>query len=554
MQKGVSRSLSFMPEKFKQYLGRIFTAQVLNEQGRLIMEEVASREQLERVIETIPDGVIIMDKDGCILFANAATEAIFGLARKDIIGRIHSDPVFKVTTIDGKPILKKEHPFAKVFQTGEPVYNFEHVHERPDGTRVIVSANAAPLYDKKGAVVGLVASLTDTTERKKAEEELKESERRFRKMLEEVELVAVILDAQGKITFVNDFLLNLTGWQRNEVIGKDWFKIFLPDEEREQVRSFFFKSVAEGEIQAHYENDIITSWDERRTISFTNVLLRDFQGYIIGSASIGHDITEEKRAVEEINESRRQVLDILESITDGFFAVDNDWRFTYVNHKAEELLRKRKEELLFRSMWDAFPEVVGTTFYKEFKRAKEEMLPLSFEEFYPPLDKWFEVHVYPYENGLSGYFDDATKRKHIEEALKASEKKLRDITSALGEGVFVLNGEGRLTFMNREAERLLGWTEAELLGKDVHPIIHYQRADGSPIHAKDCPVLNVIKTGKAYHTDDDVLTRKDGKTLPVAYVSTPIIENGKVTASVTAFFDITERKQAVQKKKAKHHA
>ncbi|PIY37930.1 MAG: hypothetical protein COZ03_09255 [Candidatus Aquicultor secundus] len=108
--------------------------------------------------------------------------------------------------------------------------------------------------------------------------------------------------------------------------------------------------------------------------------------------------------------------------------------------------------------------------------------------------------------------------------------------------------------MNSEAERLLGWTEAELLGKDVHPIIHYQKADATPILVKDCPILNVIETGKTYHSNDDVFTRRDGQLLPVSYVSTPIFENGKVVASVTAFFDITERKRAVQKKKAKHRA
>ncbi|MHB8842384.1 MAG: PAS domain-containing protein, partial [Candidatus Aquicultor sp.] len=198
------------------------------------MEEVASREQLERAIETIPDGVVIMNKDGRIVFANAAAEAIFDLARKDIIGRPQSDLAFKVTTIDGKPIPKEEHPFSKVIQTGEPIYNFKHIHEHPDGTRVLVSANAAPLHDKKGAVVGLVASFTDITERKKAEEELKESERRFRTLLEEVPLIAVSLDIQGRITFVNDFLLNLTGWDKDEVIGKDWFDTFIPREQRDK--------------------------------------------------------------------------------------------------------------------------------------------------------------------------------------------------------------------------------------------------------------------------------------------------------------------------------
>lgn len=512
------------------------------------MDEIVSKEQLERIIETIPDAVVIMDNDGRIIFANAAAEAILGLDRKYIIGRTYNDLAFKITTLDGKPITEEESPFTEVMLTGEPVRNFEHIHEHSDGTRVVVSANAAPLYDKKGTVAGLVVSLTDITGRKRAETELKESERRFRHMLEEAPLVAITVDPQGKITFANDFLLNLTGWEKDEVIGEDWFNTFVPADQREKVRRFFFESIAKGEIQARYDNDIETRWGERRTVAFTHVLLRDSQGRILGVASIGHDITSEKLAAEEIRESRRQVLDILESITDGFFAVDNDWRFTYVNHRAEQILGKRKEEIFFKSMWDAFPEVVGTRFYKEFTRAKEEMITLSFEEFYPPINKWIEAHVYPYKNGLSGYFDDITQRKRTEEALRASEKKLYDITSALGEGVFVLDENCRLTFMNREAERLLGWTEAELLGKDVHQILHYKRADGSLITAGDCPILQVIKTGKPYHTEDDVFTRKDGKLLPVSYVSTPITENGKVVASVTAFYDISERKRATQRK------
>ena len=111
----------------------------------------------------------------------------------------------------------------------------------------------------------------------------------------------------------------------------------------------------------------------------------------------------------------------------------------------------------------------------------------------------------------------------------------------------MLDGNGLITFMNREAERLLGWSEAELLGKDGHPIFHYKRKDGTPIPPEDCAILKVIKTGKAYHTDSDVFIRKDGSILPVSYISTPIIEDGKVVASVTAFYDITERKQAVRK-------
>ncbi|MCL6471439.1 MAG: PAS domain S-box protein [Firmicutes bacterium] len=142
---------------------------------------------------------------------------------------------------------------------------------------------------------------------------------------------------------------------------------------------------------------------------------------------------------------------------------------------------------------------------------------------------------------------DPKEYNRTEETIKAEEKKLRSITSALGEGVFEVNAHGQLTFMNPEAEHLLGWTEAELFGKDIHGIIHCLKPDGTRLPPERCPILKVIKEGTPVRIEDDVFIRKDGSALPVAYIATPIIEDGKVTASVVAFQDITERKQAEEK-------
>ena len=138
---------------------------------------------------------------------------------------------------------------------------------------------------------------------------------------------------------------------------------------------------------------------------------------------------------------------------------------------------------------------------------------------------------------------DITRRKRAEEALQKSERKLRDITSSLGEGIYMLDEQRQLIFMNPEAERLLGWTEKELAGRNMHDIIHYRKKDGSLLPAEDCPVHKVINTGVKYYTEEDVFVRKDGSLLPVAYVSTPVIEDGRIAASITVFHDITERKR-----------
>jgi signal transduction histidine kinase len=111
---------------------------------------------------------------------------------------------------------------------------------------------------------------------------------------------------------------------------------------------------------------------------------------------------------------RRRVEAVLGSISDAFFALDGAWRFTYVNDRAEQVLARRRGEILGRSLWEAFPEAVGTTFDHEYHRALEMRTPVVFEAFYPPLDTWFEVRAYPGAEGLSVYFQDVSERMRAE--------------------------------------------------------------------------------------------------------------------------------------------
>ncbi|MBF0328789.1 MAG: diguanylate cyclase [Nitrospirae bacterium] len=145
--------------------------------------------------------------------------------------------------------------------------------------------------------------------------------------------------------------------------------------------------------------------------------------------------------------------------------------------------------------------------------------------------------------------EDVSELKKAQKDLEHTANKLDVITSVLGEGVYVLNSDGLLTFMNPEAERLLGWTEKELLGRNVHEVIHFQKADGTPLPASECPVFLSIKSNACYRVAEDVFTRKDGTMFPIALVSTPIREDGKVTGSVAAFHDITERKRVQEELK-----
>lgn len=152
----------------------------------------------------------------------------------------------------------------------------------------------------------------DVTGRKQAEQELKESERRFREIMETVELAGVTLDLTGNVTFANDFLLRLTGWSREEVIGRNWFDQFVAESERPARRMRFLGKVQGDGTPYRHENNIITRTGEVRTVSWSSTFLRDGRGRISGATSIGEDVTEERRTRAELATKNAELLQLNE--------------------------------------------------------------------------------------------------------------------------------------------------------------------------------------------------------------------------------------------------
>ncbi len=141
----------------------------------------------------------------------------------------------------------------------------------------------------------------------------------------------------------------------------------------------------------------------------------------------------------------------------------------------------------------------------------------------------------------------------LRQAMYATQEQLqqqvelnRAINDSLGEGLYTLDREGRVTYMNPMAERLLGWTRAELAGKVMHDVIHYQRPDGTPFPREECTgLMEALRSHQRFRADDDVFIRKDGTKLPVAYSTAPIMVSGNPVGVVVAFRDMTAQQQAV---------
>ena len=152
--------------------------------------------------------------------------------------------------------------------------------------------------------------------------------------------------------------------------------------------------------------------------------------------------------------------------------------------------------------------------------------------------RWLEKAAETVANALRFALESEERRQ--------AEERNRLILESTAEGIFGTNTEGRITFMNAAACRMLGFTTEELVGQPSHALFHHHRPDGRIYPEEDCPMFAAYNHGKASHIDDEFLWRKDGMGMPVEYGATPIRKNGAVLGAVISFSDITERKRAEQ--------
>ncbi|HWZ70022.1 MAG TPA: PAS domain S-box protein, partial [Casimicrobiaceae bacterium] len=186
--------------------------------------------------------------------------------------------------------------------SGEYVEEFRIV--RPNGTIRWIRDRAFPVFTDEREICRIAGVAEDITERKRSSDKLRESERRFSDLLENVELLSLMLDCEARITYCNEFLLRLTGWRQEEVIGRNWFEVFTPHE-LHKIKSVFAALINNQPEASHFENEILTRSGERRLIRWNNSVLRSGTGDVIGTASIGEDITEQKRAETRIKHLNR---------------------------------------------------------------------------------------------------------------------------------------------------------------------------------------------------------------------------------------------------------
>jgi len=244
---------------------------------------------------------------------------------------------------------------------------------------------------------------------------------------------------------------------------------------------------------------------------------------------------------------------LIETIPYPLFYKNVQGVFLGCNKAFEAYIGLSAQELVGKTAFDFQPSNLAEVYQK----ADEELLENQGIQIYETSvifadglrhDVIFHKGVYPAADGtpggIVGTMLDITERKRSEEAHQKTQRQMRSILDAAGEGIYGVDLVGRVTFINPAAAMMSGWSQEELLGAHQHSVLHHTKPDGTPYPVQECPIYAAFKDGKQHIVSDEVFWKKDGSSFPVEYVSNPIIEGGVLVGAVVVFKDTTERRQA----------
>jgi len=286
--------------------------------------------------------------------------------------------------------------------------------------------------------------------RQKSENLARDNEGRLKDVFENLQMVTVCLDANGAISYCNEYLLQITGRKRHEVIGKNWFDLFVP--EAEQIKQIFSQMINNGEIVHHYQNEILTSGGERLMIAWNNTINRDSGGSISGITSIGSDITKKHAAEQALEQSQRTLRSLVDGNPESLFLVDRNGVIQTANSTFVRRLNKGMQQVVGSRLDELFsPEVARE------RRARIDQVfasgqPLVFEDI---RGLWkFEHHLNPVlkidgtVEAVSILSIDVTDKRRIEDELQKSNQQLRSSNEDLEQRVEQRTSE--LSRLNQE--------------------------------------------------------------------------------------------------------
>lgn len=289
------------------------------------------------------------------------------------------------------------------------------------GQQIWVRAIGQPVYHDQGAIVAVQGAFQDINLQKQTEASLKHSQQQFRQLADAMPQIVWTANPNGTIDYASNALRTYTGILEPQPHPSQAWLTLLHADDRAPCLAVWLEAVQTGNpftfefrLRRH---DGDYCWHLSRALP-----IRDQSGQIIKWYGTATDIHHQKQLEQEARHLAQRLNTTLESITDAFITLDNQWRFTFINHQAERFLQRQRTELIGKVIWDEFPETVDSSFQHQYDKAVAEKQSVQFRELYVPLNRWLEIRAYPSTEGLAIYFQDVTERIALEEQLHQSQR------------------------------------------------------------------------------------------------------------------------------------
>jgi len=374
-------------------------------------------------------------------------------------------------------------------------------------------------------------------------------------------------DAQGKYLGCNQAYEGFTGFSKDFLVGKSVFDIAPPELAAIYHRADLDLSAKSG-LQV-YEATAPHIDKTHHDVLFFKTTFPAADGNLGGLIGVMLDISERKKGESALQAQKEFAESLVQNSTVPTFVLDRGHRVIIWNHacealtgvKAAELIgsdqlckvfydypRPLLAELVLDGKLDCLPQ-----YYQVY--AKSSLVPEGVQA-----EGWYQdpqgnghyvtLHAAPIRDasgelvGVIQTIEDITPRKQAQDAQEKTSRQLQLILDAAGEGIFGVDMQGRVTFINPAAAQMVGWEQADLLGMNQHSTMHHTKADGTPYPVEDCPIQTAINDGLPHQGAAELFWRQDGTSFPVEYISTPIREHGELVGAVVIFKDTTERNLA----------
>ncbi|MBS1519900.1 MAG: PAS domain S-box protein [Bacteroidetes bacterium] len=312
---------------------------------------------------------------------------------------------------------------------------------------------------------------TDVTEKVLQQEALKRREQFLTSLVDSQTNFLVRIDADYNFTFANRWFYKTLGYKEKEIIGGPFSKTVLPDE-YEQCEQAFKNCVKHPGKVISLKHRKIDTEGNSHWIKWEFIAVLDENGEVSELQGVGQDVTQNVEIEKEVKKASERLNSFVESITDAFFIVNNDWMFIRVNTAFEKITGKSRQKILGSVIWDIFPGIIATEFEEAYRKAMHEEISVQFTEYFKPLSKWLNTTVYPASEGLTVFMRDITYEMHVQEEILWTKNNLEALINNTEDLTWSIDRDGKYVYMNSAYRKRIADTSGVLPQEGDNAYLH----------------------------------------------------------------------------------